>query len=93
MNALIALIAFMALASPAAFMTTRGIAGNWIASPEGGATIKGLLLHAIVFLVLVRLFSGRRSGYLTAGGLTFETRDDQDDQNNKHFQENRFVTR
>ena len=36
---------------------------------------------------------GKKSGYLTAGGMTFETRDDQDDQNNEHFQANRFVSR
>jgi hypothetical protein len=40
--------------------------------------------------ILGTLF-GRRSGYLKAGGLVFETRDDQDDQNTEHFQEDRFV--
>jgi hypothetical protein len=92
MSALIALIAFIAVASPMAFKSTRGILGNWIASPEGLATFKGLFLHGIVFLLIVCLLVGRQSGYLEADGMTFETRDDQDDQNNKHFQENRFMT-
>ena len=88
------LFAFIALASPTAFKTTRGVFGNWVATPEGLATFKGLLLHGIVFLLimfLVHMVFGKKSGYLTADGMTFETRDDQDDQNNKHFQENRFV--
>jgi hypothetical protein len=37
------------------------------------------------------MFMARSSGYLTEGGMKFMTRDDQDDQNNKHFQEDRFV--
>jgi len=89
------LIAFIALASPTAFKTTRGVFGNWVASPDGLATFKGLVLHAIVFLLimfLVHMVFGKKSGYLEADGMTFETRDDQDDQNNKHFQENRFMT-
>ena len=96
MSALIVLLAFIVVANPAAFRTTRGVLGNWISSPEGLATFQGIVLHAIVFLLLVRLLSmvfGKKSGYLEAGGMTFETRDDQDDQNNKHFQENRFVSR
>ena len=32
------LFAFIALASPTAFKTTRGIFGNWVATPEGLAT-------------------------------------------------------
>jgi hypothetical protein len=40
--------------------------------------------------VLSALF-GRRSGYLTAGGMKFVTRDDQDDENTKRYQQDRFV--
>jgi hypothetical protein len=57
-------------------------------------TVPGLLLHGLVFVIVMVLLGslfGRRSGYLTAGGLKFETRDDQDDQNTKHFQQDRFV--
>ena len=93
MSALLAILVFATLASPASYKTTRQI-GTWIASVDGTPTIPGLLLHGLVFVILMALLGslfGRRSGYLTAGGLTFETRDDQDDQNNKHFQEDRFV--
>jgi len=93
MSSLLAILVFAALASPASYRTTRQL-GTWIASPDGTPTVPGLLLHGLVFviaMVLLGALFGRRSGYLTAGGLTFETRDDQDDQNNKHFQEDRFV--
>ena len=93
MSSLLAILVFATLASPASYRTTRQL-GTWIASPDGTPTVPGLLLHGLVFviaMVLLGALFGRRSGYLNAGGLTFETRDDQDDQNNKHFQEDRFV--
>ena len=93
MSALLSILVFAALASPISYRTTRQM-GTWIADPVGVPTIPGLLLHGLVFVILMAVLSvlfGRRSGYLTAGGLRFETRDDQDDQNTKHFQEDRFV--
>jgi hypothetical protein len=68
--------------------------GSWIADPLGVPTIPGLLLHGLVFVILMAVLGalfGKSSGYLTAGGLRFETRDDQDDQNTKHYQQDRFV--
>jgi hypothetical protein len=93
MSALLAILVFAAVASPASYKTTRQI-GTWIAGPDGVPTIPGLLLHGLVFVILMAVLGslfGKRSGYLSAGGLTFETRDDQDDQNTQHFQEDRFV--
>ena len=93
MSALLAILVFATVASPASYRTTRQL-GTWIASADGTPTIPGLLLHGLVFVILMVVLGalfGQRSGYLTAGGITFETRDDQDDQNTKHFQEDRFV--
>jgi len=93
MSALLAILVFAAVASPVSYRTTRQL-GSWVAGPDGTPTIPGLLLHGLVFVILMAVLSslfGRRSGYLTAGGLRFETRDDQDDQNTKHFQEDQFV--
>jgi len=93
MSALLAILVFATVASPVSYRTTRQL-GSWIAGPDGTPTIPGLLLHGLVFVILMAVLSalfGKRSGYLSAGGLTFETRDDQDDQNTKHFQEDRFV--
>ena len=93
MSALLAILVFATVASPASYRTTRQL-GTWIASADGTPTIPGLLLHGLVFVILMVVLGalfGKRSGYLTAGGITFETRDDQDDQNTKHFQEDRFV--
>ena len=87
-------LVFAFIASPFMFRLTRSL-GGWIATPDGLASVPGLLLHGIVFVLLLAflraLFLPRKSKYLTEGGLRFETRDDQDDQNTKHYQEDRFV--
>jgi hypothetical protein len=93
MSALLAILVFAGVASPVSYRTTRQL-GSWIAGPDGTPTIPGLFLHGLVFVILMAALSalfGKRSGYLSAGGLKFETRDDQDDQNTKHFQEDRIV--
>ena len=93
MSALLAILVFATVASPLSYRTTRQL-GSWVADPFGVPTIPGLLLHGLVFVILMAILGtlfGRRSGYLKAGGLVFETRDDQDDQNTKHFQQDQFV--
>lgn len=64
---LIKLLAFAVLASPLAFKTTRRIFGDWVAGPEGLATVPGLLLHALVFLIVVSLLLARRSNFTSRG--------------------------
>jgi len=83
MPVVVPFIAFVTLASPQAFKATSGIFGPWVAGPEGLPSIAGLCLHAIVFLILSWLLSRVLS--------TYETRDDQDDQNTKNYQDNRFL--
>ena len=76
-------LTFVALASPQSFKATSGIFGPWVANSDGLPSIAGLCLHALVFLffswILVRVVSA------------YETRDNQDDQNTKRFQEDRFL--
>jgi len=61
---IIPFIAFFLISNPMTYKITRSISGA-IASPEGLPTQVGVLLHALVFVLLVkflmRLF--RRSGY------------------------------
>ena len=93
MSSLLAILVFAALASPMSYRTTRQL-GSWIADASGVPTVPGLLLHGLVFviaMVVLGALFGRRSGYLTAGGMKFVTRDDQDDENTKHYQQDRFV--
>ncbi len=93
MSSLLTILVFAALASPVSYRTTRQL-GSWVADANGVPTIQGLLLHGLVFVIVMAVLSalfGRSSGYLTAGGLKFETRDDQDDENTKHYQQDRFV--
>ncbi len=80
---LLPLVAFIVFASPGVFKATRGVAGNWIASAEGLATIPGLLLHAVVFVTVVSLLMTRISGFKTA--------DQANDKGYIHYQQNRFV--
>lgn len=78
------LLTFMLIASPAAFKVTRKIFGDWVAGPEGLATIPGLLLHAFVFLILVTLLMRRASGFVSRGK--------QQDAEAQHNQERNFLT-
>ena len=90
-------ILFAALASPAAFKATRGVLGGWIAGTEGLPTFPGLLLHALVFVIIAGFLMKRlrKSGYTKecANGkcYSFETADDQDDQNTRRYQDDRFI--
>jgi len=74
---------FVALASPQAFKATSAIFGPWVANQMGTPSIAGLCLHALVFLLL--------SWILVRFVSTYETRDDQDDQNTQRFQEDQFL--
>lgn len=64
---IVPLVTFVLVANPMAFRFTRQVFGDWVAGPEGLATLPGLLLHALVFLLLVRLFSARRAKFTTRG--------------------------
>jgi hypothetical protein len=75
MSIILQLIAFVLLASPASFRMTRKFLGGWIGNAEGLASMAGLILHAIVFLLVLRLV--RTSG--------FATFDAAQDENNKHY--------
>jgi hypothetical protein len=93
-NYLIPLIAFMIFANPATFMMVRGVAGNWVSNNMGRASTPGLLLHGVIFVLIVGFLMTQlrsTSSYLTEDGMVFQTRDDADDAENKHFQENRIV--
>ena len=52
---IIAAAVFATVASPEVFKLTRSIAGGWVATSEGTAKIGGLILHAIVFVLLLRI--------------------------------------
>ena len=53
LNYLIPFVAYVAIASPAAYKTVRGLLGSWVASAEGLPTTAGLVLHALVFIFIV----------------------------------------
>jgi hypothetical protein len=53
MASLLGALIFFVIASPEAFRFVRGVAGNWVATPNGSPSTGGLLLHALVFLLIV----------------------------------------
>ena len=64
---IIPFVAYIAVASPATYKATRGVLGNWVASADGLATLKGVALHAVVFVLLatllMRFLAPHVSGY------------------------------
>ena len=48
-------LAYIAVAHPATYKATRGVLGSWVASADGLATLKGVALHAVVFVLLATL--------------------------------------
>ena len=53
LNYLIPFAAYVAIASPGAYKTVRGVLGNWVANADGLPTTWGLVLHALVFIIIV----------------------------------------
>lgn len=64
---LIPFLAYLVIANPEVYKATRGVFGTWVSSPEGAATFKGLLLHALVYVIIVgflmRALYPRGSGF------------------------------
>ena len=64
---IIPFVAYIAVAHPATYKATRGVLGNWVASADGLATLKGVALHAVVFVLLatllMRFLAPRVSGF------------------------------
>jgi hypothetical protein len=61
-------ILFALLASPMAFKAVRSVLGAWVASTDGLPTFPGVLLHALVFVMVLKLLMyrpGRRANFVT----------------------------
>ena len=48
-------LTFILVSHPATYRLTRGILGSWVATQEGLPKTFGLILHAIVFVLVLRL--------------------------------------
>jgi len=59
----IPLALFVLFAHPATFKVVRGVAGNWVATPEGSGKLFGLILHGLLFVLLVGFLMRRVSFY------------------------------
>jgi len=64
---IIPFVAYVAVAHPATYKATRSVLGSWVASADGLATLPGVALHAVVFVLLasllMRFIVPRASGY------------------------------
>lgn len=54
MISIISALVFFIIANPETFKLVRRIAGSWVATPTGCPSMTGLVLHAAVFMVVVR---------------------------------------
>jgi hypothetical protein len=50
---IIPFVAYLIVANPATYKAVRGVAGGWVANPDGLPTLAGLALHAVVLVLLV----------------------------------------
>ena len=72
---IIPFIAYVAIASPAAYKAVRGVLGDWVANSYGLPTVAGLILHALVFIAIVGFLMRvtiRHSSGFYGGGLPGE---------------------
>lgn len=54
---------FFVVANPETFQVVRRLVGGWVSSPTGCPTIRGLMLHSLVFMLVVwGLMNIRREG-------------------------------
>lgn len=64
---LIPMATYVLVANPATYKCVRSILGNWVASADGVATLAGLVLHSLVYVLLTGLIlmmiMPRGSGY------------------------------
>lgn len=71
LNLILFVLAFLLVAHPATYRTTRSVLGSWVATQDGLAKLGGLVLHGLVlFGVLILLKRLRmRSNYDHWGGM------------------------
>lgn len=62
-------LAYMLVANPATYRTTRSVLGSWVATQDGLAKMGGLVLHALVLLAALMLLKRlrTRSNYALIG--------------------------
>lgn len=50
-------LAFLVVSSPETYKMTSQALGDWVANASGKPQMAGLLLHAVVFLVILRILN------------------------------------
>lgn len=50
-------LAFLLVSSPETYKLTSGLLGDWIANATGKPQLGGLVLHALVFLIVLRVLN------------------------------------
>ena len=74
MASLMAGAVFFLIANPEVYRVTRKLIGNWVATPTGCPSTKGLLLHAVVFFLITWVLMNvqglrlRRENFIPCGG-------------------------
>jgi hypothetical protein len=71
LNLILFVLAFLLVAHPATYRTTRSVLGSWVATQDGLAKLGGLVLHALVLIGVLILLNRLRktSGYAHWGEM------------------------
>ena len=60
LNLILFVLAFLLVAHPATYRTTRSVLGSWVATQDGLAKLGGLVLHALVLIGVLMLLNRLR---------------------------------
>lgn len=59
-------LVFFIIANPDTFRLTRSIFGQWVAGPTGCPSVRGLMLHTVVFILITyAMMNIKKEGYAT----------------------------
>ena len=57
-------LVFFVISNPKTYRLTRSIFGKWVSGPTGCPTIRGLVLHAVVFVLITwAMMNIKKEGY------------------------------
>jgi len=66
-------LVFFIIANPDTFRLTRSIFGSWISGPTGCPTMRGLVLHTIVFMLVTwGMMNIKKEGYAIQENVTIK---------------------
>lgn len=70
---LMSALVFFVIANPDTFRLTRSVFGSWISGPTGCPTMRGLMLHTVVFMLVTwGMMNIKKEGYAIQENVTIK---------------------